>query len=171
MVIAHHGTSAAAASAIASSGFRVSANQWDWLGDGAYFWQDNYPRAARWAKDHFEGGAAVITVDVSLDDCLDLTQEPWFAFLQRHADKILATRGELKLPALRQRGLFHGKDRYVINFVAEVMEAAGTPFKSVRAAFAEGDPLHPESEIFSLSHVQIAVRDISAVQITSIDYL
>ncbi|HEU4883856.1 MAG TPA: hypothetical protein VFT45_16470 [Longimicrobium sp.] len=48
--IGYHGTSAEAARRILSSGFEISRNEYDWLGDGAYFFQDAPLRAREWAK-------------------------------------------------------------------------------------------------------------------------
>jgi hypothetical protein len=30
---------------------KISNNAWDWLGDGYYFWQNNYERALHYAKN------------------------------------------------------------------------------------------------------------------------
>jgi hypothetical protein len=43
--IGYHGTNVQAAQRILSSGFQVSRNEYDWLGDGAYFFQDAPARA------------------------------------------------------------------------------------------------------------------------------
>lgn len=32
---------------------KPSTNSYDWLGNGIYFWENNYSRAIEWAKDHY----------------------------------------------------------------------------------------------------------------------
>jgi hypothetical protein len=56
-VVAYHGTSNYAAERILGEGFVASANRYDWLGDGTYFFQeiDGFPHSAlehawAWAK-------------------------------------------------------------------------------------------------------------------------
>jgi len=161
-VVAHHGTSSEVAAKILDVGFIASANDYDWLGDGAYFWENNFQRASTWAIDHHHM-PVVLEATINLDDCFDLTDPKWFGILNRNADRILELRQARGLPPLKQENLFHGKDRYVINFVAASMDRAGRPFRSVRGAFAEGSPAFPSSAIFSQSHVQIAVRDPAVV--------
>ena len=38
MVYGYHGTTEAGAVSILDRGFRISGNDWDWLGTGVYFW-------------------------------------------------------------------------------------------------------------------------------------
>lgn len=163
IVLAHHGTSASVASHILREGFRSSKNEYDWLGDGTYFWENNFSRAEAWAVQHHED-PVVIEAQIDLEDCLDLTNPKWFALLTRYADRILSARKSAGLKPLRQEGLFHGKDRFIINKIADELEASGRPLRSVRGAFSEGDPAYPGSALFSQSHVQIAVRDPAVIQ-------
>jgi len=56
-VIGYHGTSRQAAESILTEDFRPGEETWDWLGHGAYFWQDlgsfwNQPEIARPAPIH-----------------------------------------------------------------------------------------------------------------------
>jgi hypothetical protein len=49
-VLGYHGTSRENAIRILNNGFRVSSNDYDWLGEGVYFFQDAPMRALQWAK-------------------------------------------------------------------------------------------------------------------------
>jgi hypothetical protein len=69
--IGFHGTSVERAERILAHGFEASRNDYDWLGDGAYFFQDALGRAREWAQ-RFGSQAAVIGAEIDLDDCLDL---------------------------------------------------------------------------------------------------
>lgn len=87
--IGFHGTSIEAAQRILSSGFEVSRNEYDWLGDGAYFFQDAPARALEWARRRFGEDAAVVGAEIDLEDCIDLLDIRWQAVLeQSYADLI-----------------------------------------------------------------------------------
>jgi hypothetical protein len=52
-VYGYHGTSRTKAMSILNNGFRVSDNDYDWLGTGIYFFQDAPARAGAWAKEQY----------------------------------------------------------------------------------------------------------------------
>jgi len=112
-----------------------------------------------WARERHGQDAAVMRALIDLDGCLDLLQPSWFAVLDGAHDRVLAQLAAAGLTPPAQRGLAHGMDRLVVNYVVGALDERGMHIRSVRAAFAEGDPAYPGSALFSLSHVQIAVRD------------
>lgn len=63
------------------------------------------------------------------------------------------------LPRQTPESLSHPLDRIVINFAVKQFANRGAVIGTARAAFQEGDPIYPESHLFSRSHVQVAVRD------------
>ena len=161
--IGYHGTSAEAARRILSTGFEISRNEYDWLGDGAYFFQDAPARALEWARERFGENAAVVGAEIDLGDCIDLLDIPWERVIQdgfwRYASH-LASLGE-RLPV--QTPGAHRLDRHVLNYAVDEITASGMRVRSVRCAFPEGAPLFPGSALLSRSHVQIAIRDLAAV--------
>src|SRR5436853_5987819 len=91
-VRAYHGTTLDAAQQIISQReFRKSQKRWDWLGYGAYFFQDAPGRAWDWAStysiSHFGGRPAVLAVNVDLTGCLDLLDVKATEFL-KNFDKL-----------------------------------------------------------------------------------
>ena len=52
--------------------FQLSRNDYDWLGDGVYFFQDGLLRAWQWARERHGDEAAVIGAEIRLVDCMDL---------------------------------------------------------------------------------------------------
>lgn len=158
-VTGFHGTSTAAAAEIARSGFSASQNEYDWLGDGIYFWQDAPLRARSWAEQRFPGEWAVVRATIDLRDCMDLLDPRWHERLRR-AHRLLVQRFErlgTRLP--RQSPGAHRLDRAVVNYLVGELAIEGVTIRSVRAAFGEGDPLYEDSALQSLAHVQIAVLD------------
>jgi hypothetical protein len=161
--IGYHGTSAGAAQRILSTGFQVSRNEYDWLGDGAYFFQDAPARALEWARDRFGNDAAVIGVEIDLEDCIDLLDARWHAVLRESYSELVARLNASALPLPRQTRGAHRLDREVINRAVAVLQSRGVVVRAVRAAFLEGEPLFPGSALWSQAHVQVAVRDPVAI--------
>ncbi|MCH5341138.1 MAG: hypothetical protein J1E01_06710 [Acetatifactor sp.] len=50
-----------------------SANKYDWLGNGIYFWENSYERAYEWAKQRYGKKGAVLGAVIDLGLCLNLT--------------------------------------------------------------------------------------------------
>jgi GNAT superfamily N-acetyltransferase len=160
VIDAYHGTTTAAATkVIAGERFVLSRNNYDWLGDGIYFWQDAPRRALDWARSIHGADAAVIAARVELADCIDLLDVGWSTFLAEAHDLMIETYRRTGIPTPAQRGGAHRLDRAVLNYAVEVLEARGMRVRTIRAAFNEGAPAYPGSDLFQLSHVQVAVRD------------
>ena len=161
--IGFHGTSVERAGRILAGGFQPSRNDYDWLGDGAYFFQDSPSRAWQWARDRFGAHAAVLGAEIDLTDCLDLLAVRWRRILA------VAHEGYVRQLVIsgttppRQTAGAHRLDRVVINYAADLLAEDGVMVRSVRAAFEEGPPIYDGSALRTHSHVQIAVRDMAAI--------
>ena len=158
-----HGTSVEAARRILAEGFRPSANTPDWLGDGIYFWQDAPLRAQEWATTRFGHSSAVIAATIDLEGCLDLLDIAWQQAITNAYEDFMALMGRLREPPPRQTEGAHRLDREIVNFLVGGLAADGNRVRSVRAAFSEGEPLFPGSAFTKRAHVQIAVRDLTAI--------
>jgi hypothetical protein len=161
--IGFHGTSTEAAQRILSTGFKVSRNEYDWLGDGAYFFQDAPARALEWAQQRFGAEAAVVGAEIDLGGCVDLLDIPWEHVIEGTYQRYLERFGESGRPLPRQSEGAHRLDRHVMNYLAGWLMQDGFKVRSMRAAFAEGKPMFPGSALLSRAHVQIAVRDLAAI--------
>ncbi|HEX6042509.1 MAG TPA: hypothetical protein VFZ20_31010 [Longimicrobium sp.] len=162
-MIGYHGTSDAAARRILSSGFEISRNDYDWLGDGAYFFQDAPMRALEWARQRYGDHAAVIGAEIDLRNCVDLIDAKWHEVVRESYTDLVSRLQASAQPLPRQTHGAHRLDREVINRMTAVLESRGVLVRVVRAAFAEGDPLFPGSALWSQSHIQVAVRDPAAI--------
>jgi hypothetical protein len=167
-VIGYHGTRQSLVDKILLEGFQPSTNPHDWLGNGVYFWQDAPLRAWEWADRHFGSEATVLVADILLADCMDLIDIGWFAPLRNAFYELLERKersGE-RVPAQRAGPTPrpHPRDREVINHLVESRAHAGEHIRCVRAVFLEGKPTYPQSALYSLAHVQIAVRDTSLIE-------
>src|SRR4051812_24847694 len=161
IMLGYHGCTAEFAEAmlrgeLSLSQRQPSANPYDWLGHGIYFWEYGLERARAWG----EGG--VIGAVIQLGRCLDLTDI-------RHTDllstayktvKKVFRNQRRKLPKNREKR--RELDCLVINSLVSG-QSEGQQFQAVRGPFLEGRPAYPGSHILRESHIQIAVRDRACI--------
>lgn len=135
----------------------VSENRHDWLGHGAYFWENSPARALQWAEfikrnpqhsKHRITHPFVIGAIINLGNCLDLADTESLAIVKEtHNIVIPAWRAlNIELPVneagcegdtdLVKRHL----DCAVINAVHAIRDQGKEPFDSVRGIFTEGGP-------------------------------
>jgi hypothetical protein len=161
-VYGYHGTSAEAADSILNEGFRVLHKDYHWLGDGVYFWQDEPLRAWDWANNKHGSNPAVVTSIIRLENCIDLFDIGYNKILEDLVPLFLK-RFEKAMP--EQKGKAHRLDRELFNFAVDrITKDFGESVKCIRSVFIEGERLMEGSDIFLLSHVQIAVLDTSVIE-------
>jgi hypothetical protein len=160
------------------AGWLPSRNDYDWLGDGIYFWEGSLRRAQEWAAERIDGSAAIIEAEIELGACFDLISSEYLDLLPRvHANAVAAyKRLGLVLPTNEAGG---GKlrrlDRLVITRFLKMMEEgrglAPVKFQTVRCPFEEGEPVFPGSMIRRQTHIQVAVRDSSCIDVQKFHFL
>lgn len=132
-----------------------SDNDYDWLGSGIYFWEEAPTRAFRWAQRKFGNDASVVGAKIKLGRCLNLMDVEAYSPLRETYEVLKASGRALPINTSH----YHRLDCLVINTAMEYVEKEiGKPYDTVRCPFAEGRPVFPESKLFDLSHIQIAVR-------------
>jgi hypothetical protein len=135
--------------------WKQSDNEYDWLGNGIYFWEHSPERARRWAGSD----GIVIGAVIQLGNCLDLTDLQCTELLSRSYE-ILAgdyRAKKLELPANTGRDLKNRKlDCLVINNLTETI---APDIQTVRGAFEEGDEAFRGAALRRETHIQVAVRD------------
>lgn len=159
-----HGTSRDAVPHLLDRDIRPSDQHFEWLGTGFYLWQHSPWRARQWAEERFGGDAAVVVARVNLDGCLDLLNPRWQSALHDADAQFVIERiaADEPIPVNSDTGN-HARDAATINWYCARAEEDGLQVRSVRAIFEEGDPIFEASKIRSQSHVQIAVRDPTAM--------
>jgi len=149
--------------------WQPSTNDYDWLGQGVYFWEYAPDRAREWAGPN----GAVVGCVIQLGRCFDLTNSAYTQLLRasyEYVARVYKARG-LELPKNEGRDLKLRKlDCLVINsfMVAMDNEAAGGGqdvfrYQTIRCPFEEGDEVYPGSMLKTQTHIQIAVRDPSCI--------
>jgi hypothetical protein len=142
--------------------FRPSANDWDWLGHGIYFWEYGYQRAFDWGRTwpRLQGeDVTVVGAIIQLGQCLDLLDTVYTRELAEFAATHVA-RG-LALPP--NSGAKRMGDCFLINAFCGAATHVGARFDTVRGLFQEGDPIFEGSGLRRENHIQVVVREPRAI--------
>lgn len=189
LILGYHGCEEQVADAIiAGSAMRPSAEEHDWLGPGAYFWEGDCDRAREWAEAKVAAGRytkpAVLGAVIDSGNCLDLT-------IRSHLDLLADSYASLKhtfniaqkpMPVNRDLGPVTTAEkplRYldcaVITHLHDNIEADAKerrscgetpvfePFNTVRGLFLEGDRVYEGGGFYTHTHTQIAVRTPASI--------
>jgi hypothetical protein len=87
--------------------FVPSANDWDWLGSGIYFWETNPLRGLEFARDWYSRGKittpAVVGAVIDLGFCLDLISSTGVAAVKAAHEDFIAYAKEAGKPVPKNR--------------------------------------------------------------------
>jgi hypothetical protein len=180
LVLGYHGCDRAVAEKIleGKTEVRKSTNSFDWLGSGAYFWENNPARALSWAKlltgrssstgkPQIEKPAVVGAI-IDPGNCLDLAEESSLALLRTAYSGFERLYSESDGPLPENEEGFRGDadlikrhlDCAVVNFLHQLRKIEGQPsFDTVRAPFIEGKPLFAGSKLMDKCHVPWCVQN------------
>jgi hypothetical protein len=180
-VIGYHGCDAAVAEGVLAGKLELkpSANRYDWLGHGIYFWEHGPRRAYEWAVEQARfserkiAEPAVLGAKINLGVCLDLLDtantsllSEWYSdftrFMRRNGIPVPHNRDA---PGSRRGDrVLRFRDCAVIDFTIKwVADREGINYQTARGVFVEGQPAFPGAKIALKSHIQIAVRDPACV--------
>lgn len=174
-VLGYHGCAEdVAASLIDGSSFRPSTNEYDWLGHGIYFWENDPDRALDWVTEKLRqtdatARPAVVGAVIDLGLCLDVTTQAAIDSIRRAHEQYLALLGAAGEAAPRNDGgpdrLMRKLDCAVINFIHTARIAAREPpIDTVKGVFIEGSPIYPDAGFHLKTHIQIAVRNTACIK-------
>jgi len=161
------------------SPLKPSKNKWDWLGEGRYFWQNNYERALHYAmhpptKSNIKT-PAVLGAIFSLGYCLDLTDKEGIDLIKfsyetlnqsaKREQKALPRNTNPKENPDSRDKIIRRLDCAVVNNIHSLMEQnKEAPFESVRAVFFEGEELYEGAGFLDKTHVQICIRNPNLIK-------
>ena len=162
-----------------------SANEYDWLGPGAYFFEGDVKRAVYFAHashNHPEkrytarpiATPSVVGAMLNVAVWLDMTTQNGLGQFKDGYDALLAglRSANMSVPSNRAAGeddtdiIYRALDNAVFNWVHRARAQATpslVPYQAVRAAFHQGPEIAPRSGFHERTHVQIALRDDSCV--------
>lgn len=153
--------------------FQLSQNDYDWLGEGVYFWEANPLRGLQFAQEvalrepKRIKKPCVIGAILDLGYCLDLTTKSGLNMVRDAffvMEDVYETLGRT-LPVNRPERFLHPLDCAVINFLHEIRaNNHQTPIDSIKAIFQEPPKLYPGSVFMEKNHIQIAVRNTDCIK-------
>ena len=153
--------------------FRPSRNDYDWLGEGIYFWEANPLRGLQFAQEVAAREPKrikkpfVVGAILDLGSCLDLTtsvglqmvREAYFALQEAYRV------ADLPLPKNQSERFRHPLDCAVLNYLHKIRaDKKQTPVDSVKAIFQEPPTLYPGSVFMEKNHIQIAIRNSECIK-------
>ena len=182
LVLAYHGCDLKAAQKLlGGSPFQPSTRDYDWLGAGIYFWENDALRAYQWAAEHRRSfvspsvGGAVI----ELGNCLDLTTQSGIEAVKLAYNQFIGmvslsgepipenldiakdASGDKKIRRLDcavMNSLF--ETQQTVQDLAPVNHLYCTqPYATVRALFPEGNELYPGAGFKDKTHIQLCIRE------------
>lgn len=173
-VLGYHGCDQAVGERLLrNEDFRFSQNDYDWLGEGIYFWEANPLRGLQFAQEVAAREPKrikrpfVVGAILDLGYCLDLTTS---AGLQMVKDAFQSLSdfhrtANRPMPVNFPERLKHPLDCQVINHLHKIHASDGRPpIDSIKAIFQEPPKLYPGSIFMEKNHIQIAVRNIDCIK-------
>jgi hypothetical protein len=156
---------------------KKSRNEWDWLGNGIYFWENNPQRALEFAKEEAKRDASKINEPAVLDlgYCLDLLDSSNLLQVKDSYNLFVEVckRSELPIPMnIAPKKSNNKNDKILRNLDCAVIELLHRvnkinkqrPFDSVRGIFTEGEPLYDGAGFRIKDHIQICIRNPNCIK-------
>ncbi|MBB3810707.1 hypothetical protein [Pseudochelatococcus contaminans] len=148
-----------------------SNNDFDWLGPGIYFWENDPHRARSFAGEQKKRGKLkrpfVIGAVLTLGNCIDtLNQRSLEAIADAHASlvrELAAVKGSLPKNAGGKDLLQRNLDCAVIRTLHGLLKEEGQSADTLRGLYHEGGMLYEDGGFYKKSHIQIAVRNPACI--------
>lgn len=169
--------------------YKMSKENYDWLGHGIYFWENNYERALEWAKDKKKRGSiatpSVVCAVIQLGNCCDLTDKnsidvvkSYYKLLKNDYASISQQlpinknikqdkHNDLLLRELDCTLLEYMHARILAQYKTDLISRGHSDyqlFDSTRGVFTEGGPAYTGAGIFDKSHIQICIRNSNCIK-------
>lgn len=184
LVLGFHGCDESVRNAVVNGEdiLKPSTNDYDWLGNGIYFWENNCKRAmdfAKFLKNNPPHNAkqkikvpAVIGAIIDLGHCMDLLDAEYLTLLKEGYNLLKTTKEKFGLNIPKNVPLVKDGDlikRHLDCAVIETIHQFNTDkekpsFDSVRGVFFEGKDLYENAGFKSKNHIQIAVRNPNCIK-------
>ncbi len=175
VVLAYHGCDKEVAMKVLSGKdhIKLSKNKYDWLGYGAYYWEQDPTRALQYAKAVADGKQYaktniktpfVIGAIIDLGNCLNLTTPEGIVLLKKGYNRLKSYFEAIELPMPENDGDKRNLDRAVIESIVGLLDEEGETVATVKGAFQEGNPAYEGTSITEKNHIQISVRTLSAIK-------
>lgn len=155
-----------------------SENKYDWLGNGIYFWENNYERALQFAEELKLNprknkpqikNPAVLGAIIDLGQCLDLMDGEYLALLKQSYRTLEISYATLGLELPKNTMAKNSNDlllRHLDCLVIESLHKDRLPnsFDSVRGVFWEGDNLYSTAGFKEKNHIHVCIRNPNCIK-------
>lgn len=153
---------------------RPSANSWDWLGPGIYFWEQNPNRALQYAMECAEGTQKsagkiytpfVIGAIIELGNCLNLIEPDSISIVNEAYEELVKTINDAggKLPKNKEAN--RALDCAVIKYVHESNVRTNRPaYDTIRSPFHEGGELYEGANFSKRLHMEVCVKNPKCIK-------
>lgn len=157
-----------------------SENDYDWLGDGIYFWLNDPQRAYEWAcqtnkrNPNKVKNPYVIGAVIDLGLCLNFCERESILLLQKSYEMLnesfrtlgldLHTQKKNKAPDKGGFNLIRPLDCAVIKNLHAMVAEKDISFDTVYGYFQEGEDAFLNAGIKEKSHVQVCVRNTNCIK-------
>jgi len=158
-----------------------SNNDYDWLGNGMYFWENNRERALDFAQNLHKNPQrdkapiltpSVLGATIDLGFCLNLLEKEFIELVSKSYQTLSASYSTLDLQMPENAPIGASKDLLIRKLDCAVIENLHLfrrknklkPFDSARGVFIEGDPIYLTSGFYEKSHIQICIRNPNCIK-------
>lgn len=183
LIIGFHGCDKKVRDAIITgkSSLKASNNDYDWLGHGMYFWENNQQRALEFAqelKKNPRGEKDIIKTPVVLGAvidmgfCLDLLDTEYLILARESYQALKDSCETLGIALPVNRTIKGSNDLLVRRLDCSVIENLHKQralnnyksFDSTRGVFIEGNELYPNAGFNEKNHIQICIRNPNCIK-------
>lgn len=152
----------------------LSNNDWDWLGDGVYFWEQNPIRALEYAEESPIGlqhnkkrikNPFVLGAIIELGNCLNLIEPTSLQIVKQSYESLKEAHEKSGDPMRVNDGAKRELDCAVIKYIHEIRTRAGDEeFDTIRSPFHEAGLLYDTSNFSARLHIEICVRKYEKIK-------
>jgi hypothetical protein len=160
---------------------KPSSNDYDWLGNGIYFWENDPLRAMRYAEllQKYPKRAkaiirkpAVIGAIIDVGRCLNLIETKSLDIVKTAYELFKSTQEKAGLPLPENKPVGDEQDLLLRKLDCAVIETIHAynkendhpEYDSVRGVFWEGNELYPNAGFKERNHIQICVRNVNCIK-------
>jgi hypothetical protein len=153
-----------------------SQNKYDWLGNGIYFWENNYERALDFASNppgnRKISSPAVLGAVIDLQNCLDLLDSAHLRHVKEAYDELILSAQIFGKEIPINKRTKDSNELLIRELDCAVIETLHydralhklRPFDSVRGVFTEGKELYPGAGFRDKNHIQICIRNPNCIK-------
>ena len=151
---------------------KPSENEYDWLGNGIYFWENSYERAYDWAVAKYGENARVVGAILDLGYCLNLTDYRSAEVLKLGYSLLETYRSLSDMEMPENRKGRSKTDLLLRNLDCAVIQQIHTynkkmeyePYDSIRGVFTEGGEVYPGAGFVEKTHIQICIVNPNCIK-------